>query len=184
MREKILELKAQGKTYKQICDELNVSKGTVSYYCGDGQKEKTNNRTRKRRENNPLVKKVDTFKSKKLKKGVIIFQKRDSSHGGKFYNKENEITFNDKDVINKFGVETICYLSGEKINLLTDKHYNLDHMIPRDRGGDNSLENLGILHEVVNQMKNNLLDEELIEWCIKILRHNGYEVNKIENGEK
>lgn len=37
---KILALRTEGKTYNQIRDELNCSKGTIAYYCGDGQKEK------------------------------------------------------------------------------------------------------------------------------------------------
>ena len=31
--EKIMELRNQGKTYKQICDELNCAMSTVSYHC-------------------------------------------------------------------------------------------------------------------------------------------------------
>jgi IS30 family transposase len=31
--EKIVELRNQGKTYKQICDELNCAMSTVSYHC-------------------------------------------------------------------------------------------------------------------------------------------------------
>ena len=56
--------------------------------------------------------------------------------------------------------------------------YQLDHIIPSSRGGDNSFKNLGITHKIVNYMKGNLTPEELIEWCIKILKHNGYNVTK------
>ena len=31
--EKIIELRNQGKTYKEICDELNCAMSTVSYHC-------------------------------------------------------------------------------------------------------------------------------------------------------
>ena len=46
------------------------------------------------------------------------------------------------------------------------------------KNGDNSFENLGIAHEVVNRMKSDLTPEELIEWCIRILTYNGYTISK------
>ena len=177
MKEKIIELKNEGKSYRQIQKILNCSKGTISYHLGINQKEKTNNRTKKRRENK-LIHKLDTFKYyKKLRVGSMAFQKKDNDIKNR-YNKNFEKTFTWEDVIQKYGEDTICYLSGEKINLINDTHYNLDHIVPRSRDGNNELENLGILHETVNQMKGNLLNEELIDWCIKILNHNGYTITK------
>ncbi len=41
MREQILELRAQGKTYDDIVAQLGCAKSTVSYYCGVDQKGKT-----------------------------------------------------------------------------------------------------------------------------------------------
>lgn len=49
MKDKILELRSQGKTYTEISDIVGCSKGTVSYYCGAGQKEKATERLRDRR---------------------------------------------------------------------------------------------------------------------------------------
>ena len=72
---------------------------------------------------------------------------------------------------------TICYLSGEKINLF-ENIYNFDHVIPVSRGGSNSFENLGVLHNIVNSMKSDLTPDELINWCIKILKFNGYKITK------
>ena len=59
-------------------------------------------------------------------------------------------------------------------------YYNLDHIIPASRGGDNSLNNLGITHKVANTMKSDLTPEELIEWCKKILEFNNYKIEKID----
>jgi DNA-binding CsgD family transcriptional regulator len=42
VKEKILELKKEGKSYRQIQKILNCSKGTISYHLGENQKEKTN----------------------------------------------------------------------------------------------------------------------------------------------
>ena len=41
MKEDILKLRAQGKTYNQIKEILGCSKSTISYHCGIGQKQKT-----------------------------------------------------------------------------------------------------------------------------------------------
>lgn len=41
LQEQIMELRKQGMTYSQIKENLNCSKGTISYYLGVGQKEKT-----------------------------------------------------------------------------------------------------------------------------------------------
>ena len=58
MKEQILELRAQGKTYNEIVSIVGCSKGTVSYYCGDGQKEKSLVRLQNRRRglaNKPII---------------------------------------------------------------------------------------------------------------------------------
>ena len=62
MKDKILDLRKQGKTYKEICKVLGCSKSLVSYYCGEGQKEKTLVRQQKLRKDNVLILKVDHFK--------------------------------------------------------------------------------------------------------------------------
>lgn len=45
IKEQIIELRAEGKSYRQIEKILGCSKSTVSYHLGDRQKEKTNYRT-------------------------------------------------------------------------------------------------------------------------------------------
>lgn len=47
MKEQILKLREEGKTYNQIQKELKCSKGTISYHCGKEQKQKSNLRTKK-----------------------------------------------------------------------------------------------------------------------------------------
>lgn len=178
MKEQIMKLRKEGKTFNEIKQILKCSKSTISYHCSDEQKEKTKKRTKKRREN-IIISKLERFKNRKYKSNkerIRKFNKRDNNVKGSV-NKNLEYKFTFKDVITKFGYETICYLSGEKINLNEDT-YHFDHIIPSSRGGDNSLNNLGITHEIVNVMKNDLTPEELIFWCVKILKHNGYDVTK------
>lgn len=44
--EVIPKLRAEGKTYAEIRELTGAAKSTISYYCGDNQREKTVNRTR------------------------------------------------------------------------------------------------------------------------------------------
>lgn len=191
MKEDILKLRSEGKTYKEIVEILGCSKSVVSYHCGNNQKEKSDTRRKKRR-NNVLITKLDRFKHRKhfkvsdeikdskSRKDVVEsirkYQKTDTNFIGRV-NKNIDTTFNWENVINKFGNVTKCYLSGVELNLL-ENEYQLDHIIPASRGGDNTLKNLGITHKTVNQMKGDLTPDELIEWCIKILHHNDYIILK------
>lgn len=66
-KEQILQMRAEGKSYKEIIAILGCSKSLICYYCGSNHKEKTAARQRKRREKNVLIKKVENFKSVKYK---------------------------------------------------------------------------------------------------------------------
>lgn len=60
MKEKILALYSEGKSYREIASILGCSKGTISYHCGAGQKDKTRQRQRDRRSKN--MKHVQEYK--------------------------------------------------------------------------------------------------------------------------
>ena len=60
MKEKILALREQGKSYNQIQEELGCSKGTISYHLGVGQKAKVLERTQIKR--NHIVQYVQEYK--------------------------------------------------------------------------------------------------------------------------
>lgn len=49
LKDQILQLKAEGYSYRQIQDKLGCSKGTIAYHVGIGQKDKTQNRTKEYR---------------------------------------------------------------------------------------------------------------------------------------
>lgn len=48
--DKVIVLRQQGKNYREITEELGISKGTVAYHIGQGQKEKMKEWNRKRQE--------------------------------------------------------------------------------------------------------------------------------------
>ena len=60
MKNKIIALRNEGKTYDQIKEELGCSKGTIAYHVGVGQKEKTLQRQRSGREK--IVEKIRQHK--------------------------------------------------------------------------------------------------------------------------
>lgn len=187
MKEEILKLRSEGKTYDQIKEILGCSKGTIAYHCGDGQKEKTRNRVEKYR-SAPLMRKIENFKARRaLKSKTEKFQCRVLSHdtrkiktkgANRCSMKNIEMSFRSKDVIEKFGQSPKCALSGRDIDWEDSYSYTLDHIIPATRGGDNSINNLQLLHPQVNLAKSNLTDEEFIALCKEVLEYRGFQVSK------
>jgi 5-methylcytosine-specific restriction endonuclease McrA len=55
-----------------------------------------------------------------------------------------------------------CALSGVA---LTPDVAELDHIHPVVLGGDHNIENLQVLHAVVNRMKGQMSNRDLITWC-------------------
>ena len=68
--DKVIVLRQQGKSYREIAKELNTSKGTISYHLGKGQKLKSFERHRKQSEG--IQRKVLSFLYIKRKKTAEI----------------------------------------------------------------------------------------------------------------
>jgi len=81
----------------------------------------------------------------------------------------------------KIGDKPTCYLSGELIDLRETNSYSIDHIVPASKGGENTLENAGLISSSINKMKSDITVEEFLKKCVQILEHNGYNVSK--NGD-
>lgn len=171
MKEQILKLRAEGKTYRQIVKLLGCSKGTVAYHCGDGQKSKELSRQSVRRKDNPFLQRADRLRN------CVRHFKRDETGIGHVGNIT--VKYTAKDVKAKFEKSPYCYLSGRKLDVTDPKNFELDHIVARSKGGTNDLSNLGLTCRAANIAKSDLSVEELFVLCKDILTHNGYRVEKI-----
>ena len=154
LKEQILILRSDNKSYNEIAKILGCSKSIVGYYCNDI----TNSKQRK----------STSLWRKRLRRYIEHFQNR----GMKSLNKIKTL-----DIINKFGTKTKCYLTGTPIDLEKDD-YCFDHIIPVSKGGSNDLSNLGITTPAANYSKSDLTVEEYLNLCKLVLEHHGYTVNK------
>lgn len=60
----------------------------------------------------------------------------------------------------------LCALTGQKL----DRSAELDHIIPRARGGSDAIDNLRWVCASVNRMKRDLTDDEFIAACRSVVR--------------
>lgn len=181
----ILKLRSQGLGYSTIAKILGYAKSTVIYHCNDNQKSKAKNRQKKYINKHPYLSKIRAFKYKKqtktTQKLITKNQKLLTDKVNNFKTKRGDYPMQDfsvTDLINKFGENPKCYLTGQPIDIYQPKTYQFDHKIPSSRGGDNSLDNLGICTKQANQAKSDMTEQELIELCKSILTNNGYTISK------
>ena len=174
LAQKILDLRSKNHTYQDIAKILNCSKGTVSYHCGLNQKSKTLKRNQTYRNNHIIHKKIHRFMSIKKSDSLKVSKLREKTLSKKIFIKirkfsEYKPMFNAKDLLKKIGDNPICYLTGEPIDLNDSKSYHLDHIIPKSRGGDNSLSNCGLASKKANLSKTYMTYEEYVELCRKVV---------------
>ena len=173
MKENILKLRSEGKTYNEIVDILKCSKSTVSYHCGEGQKEKNRKRTNSTRNKNPFIGKTEKFRGFEFK--IRDFQKEGFNWNDK---KRNGLNYTVEDVKKYIGDNPKCYLTGRDIDIFETTSYHFDHIIPRKKGGDNTLDNLGIACKEANMAKSDMNLNEFIDLCKEVLVNFGYSVEK------
>jgi len=183
----ILRRRSLGHSYRQIQKETGYSKGTISYYCGQGVKERQQYRQRHYKKNrHPLIGKIQRFKE--LYKQPVCSNVKSSSQAlantkisnfrkikgeGDVIMRDINTKFTLQDIIDKYGTHPRCYLTGEQVDLNNAMTYQLDHIVPRSKGGKGTLDNLGITTPRANSMKGDMLVDEYTEECIKHLKHKG-----------
>lgn len=180
MKDEILRLRQEGKSYNEICRLLGCSKGTVAYHCGDKQKTKQQQRQQRRRADLVILGKVEHFQyDRRVKDKAEDFQRpRFLDKHGKARLGKRSMTFTWKDVIEKFGWETTCYLTGRKIDLREPRTYQFDHKVSVAKGGNSTIDNLGICCRDANQSKHDMSVDEFVALCKEVLEHNGYTVRR------
>lgn len=176
-KQDILRLRSDGKSYREIMKILGCSSGTISYYCNDLQKDKQLERNKKFRKENPNITRIYDFRSDRLTK-ISDDKKLQSTDKQRFRQKIKMFKIDMKEFLEKINETTECYLSGRKIDPNDPSSFQLDHILPRSRGGSNEIENMGIASSDVNLCKRNLTPEEFIELCKDVVEYNGYEVIK------
>jgi 5-methylcytosine-specific restriction endonuclease McrA len=182
VKDEILRLRKLGYSYPQIQAKLKCSKGTISYHCGEGQKEKTNQRRiTNRNKQHPLSRKIENFIKPNRTTSIhfletnrtlnkIIYQK--IAVFSRLNNKDyNYMAFTVEEFCEKIGDNPKCALTGRKINLLDSRSYQLDHIVPRSKGGDNSLDNCQLTCREANQAKHELTTEEFIALCREVVEY-------------
>jgi CRISPR/Cas system Type II protein with McrA/HNH and RuvC-like nuclease domain len=178
LKPQIIELREQGLSYNQIVDKLGCSKSTVSFHLGKGQKEKNRKRNARFKKANPLSVKYSQFiletkagnKVSAMSPSIrsILKSKRDTfSHDAK--TGDYNFMFSLDQLTKKIGDNPKCYLTGKEIDLTKSRSYSLDHIIPRSKGGDNSLDNCGLTCREANQAKSDLSLEEFISLCQSVV---------------
>lgn len=189
---KIVELRNQGKSYKQIIEELGCNKSTIAYYCSPLSKTKKKEYIENTYPSylRILTRRLSAFQNRQIQQKVRFdcedykqsIRSRVSNFVGnwEYINKmKANKRFGYKEVLDYIGGwETECYLTGRKLDLRKDA-YELDHIIPISKGGDCTLENLGVTCEEANQSKHDMLLEDYLQLCKDVLEHHGYKVEKI-----
>jgi len=177
MKDQILKLRSEGKSYREIQKAIGCSKGTISYHCGDGQKEKHRLRVRKRR-GNILLAKMERFKEKGVYSKYRDYKRRigagkknalKSTHG-----KEFTLT----SLVNKIGNNPKCYLTARIIDLSKPSTFSFDHILPAKIKIDNTLKNLGLSCKDANMAKSDMTLDNFVQLCKEVCENFGYVVKK------
>lgn len=182
VKDKILKLRALGYSYKKIQDEIKCSKGTIAYHCGEGQKEKYAKRHKlNRSKQHPLIRKIENFIGGKYceptpRKICINTLKRNLRLRIESFSTINKeyagMAFTVKDFLDKVGDNPKCSLTGKPIDLMKPRTYQLDHIAPRSKGGENTLNNCQLVLKEVNLAKHTLSSEEFVKLCREVVDYN------------
>ena len=180
--DQVRKLKEEGLSYSQICKELNCSKGTVSYHVGKGVKDRYKEYATTSRTQKCISRKIDGFNKRQQKYPSFPYnskiRKRIVTKIRDFSRRKEVAQFTYEELMNKIGDEPKCYLTGDPIDITKTRSWNLDHIVPVAKGGDNSLENCNIATRDANLSKTDMSVDDFTDLCKKVLETQGYSVSK------
>lgn len=81
----------------------------------------------------------------------------------KDYEHDIDPNFTVDNILKKIGNDPRCEITGIPIDLTKSDTYSFDHIIPRSRGGLNTLENCRLVTTNQNKLKGSFLDNELFK---------------------
>jgi 5-methylcytosine-specific restriction endonuclease McrA len=172
-KDQILALREEGFSYNEIQEKL----GTIAYHLGTGQKEKTQARNRINRtqsKGSVLGTKLDKFSeilSYKTRRKLFLAT-RDFSKDLKNPQPRTQRSFTPDELLEKFAANNSrCFLTGREINLENSQSYSLDHLHPRSKGGENTLDNCNIVCKAANFAKSDLTLQEFQQLCLDVVNH-------------
>lgn len=159
LKNKILEFKQKHQSWKnkKIAKYFNISYTKFVYIMTTDERRAKNKEIRDKWINKRKSQKYYTLINK-----IKNFQKRAIC----------DIDFTYLDVINKFGENPKCYLTGRNINYDDPKTYQLDHILSVNKGGKSNLDNLQLAYPQANEMKRNYDLQEFINLCKEITEYN------------
>jgi len=172
-KSKIMKLRKAGKKYREIVEALGCAPSTVSYYLSKKIKYNALKRTSKNKKQRMVGSPAEQL-------SYIISSKLNTfnSIGRGYDKKRTSQKISIQDVRNILEKSSACYLTGKEIDFLDSSSWSMDHKIPRCKGGENTLENLGICDSVANKSKTLLTVDEYLVLCKSVLENFGFSVCK------
>lgn len=188
LKRRVINLAAAGYSREEISLKLKCSRTIVNRYLrADGCKRALISTSKWISKLHPAHQKLKSFTKKrhsqrkrystKSKEIVLYFRIRAFMKVTKnpTYTIQN---IKLQDVLDKFGPNPKCYLTGDSIDLNDASKFAFDHIHPASRGGPSTLDNLGLTSPITNMSKTNQTVEEYLELCAKVLRNFGYKVTR------
>ena len=137
-------------SYRDIQKELNISKGTLSYWFSEESRKNQKKRTKKYRQS------PESRLRRKL-------------------SREFDITdISTKQLIAHIKRKSFCHICGDDIDIF-NQTFDLDHIKPKSKGGSNRLSNMHPAHSNCNYMKGKMHFEDFLKRVEKVYK---YQKNK------
>ena len=161
--------------YKRLAKLIGCSPNAVRYHLDEDFRLKSIARHIRYRKINPLCRRLESFQEiREKKKSFDKVKKMTRSQG----QKKRQSRFTTQELLAKLGSTPSCYLTGIPIDLDDLCSYEFDHIIPLGKGGDNTLDNLGLCIRDANRAKHDMTVGEFVALCRKVLEHQGFVVVK------